>query len=376
MESKHKRSRILRKKKLFIYIFIFIFVAGSADIFAAGGREGYRTGLTARIIKDEWRAGTNDEKEGIYIQYNGSDPYLLAIIKGDDGYSGIYLSGPGSDWYEGDVKAIFRQTDNGAREFNVTWFSRSGNDDENVMAVFGDSMFRLTIPGFFGRTDYFVKIFPYSLDFAREIGVTGTGFLLNREGYVVTNFHVIEDTRHILVRGIGGNFSRAYPYTVILIDEQNDIAILKPEVSFLRHGDPPYSFRIDETPVGSSVFALGYPMRATMGNEIKLTNGIVSAQSGFRGNPNEYQTTAAVSPGNSGGPLFNERGDVIGINSAYHTAANSVYYAVKIKHVLELIGNSGLQINIPTNRIFNFLGQNLAERTEAVKDFVYMIEAY
>jgi S1-C subfamily serine protease len=367
----------MKNKLFFMSLFLLILVSGNTLLSAAGSREGYRTELTASIIKDEWRSGTEDEKEGIYIQSNGSDPYLLAIIKIDGGYIEIYLYGPGSDWHEGDVKAFFEQADSQGNLYNVTWFSRSGSDDTNVRAVFsGNSMFTLIIPGFFGRTDYYRKIFPYASDFARERG-TGTGFLMNREGYVITNFHVIANSQHILVRGIGGDFARAYPYTVELIDQQNDIAIIKPEVSFLRFSDPPYGFRNDDLPQGSEVFTLGYPIRAAMGDEIKLTNGIISALSGYRGNPNAYQTTASITPGNSGGPLFDMEGYVIGINSAYLPAANNAYYAVKIRYALELIRNSNLRINAPQpNRFLNFSNQTLAQRTSAVKDFVYMIEVY
>jgi hypothetical protein len=70
-------------------------------------------------------------------------------------------------------------------------------------------------------------------------------------------------------------------------------------------------------------------------------------------------------------------GYVIGINSAFLSTANNAYYAVKIKYALELIRYSNLRINTPQpNRFLNFSNQNLAQRTSAVKDFVYMIEAY
>jgi S1-C subfamily serine protease len=209
---------------------------------------------------------------------------------------------------------------------------------------------------------------------SREVFVRGSGFLLNKDGYVVTNFHVVEGMNHIFVRGLNGDFTDSHLYTMILSDEQNDIAILKPEEN-LKVKDPPYGF-IYEAATGSAVFALGYPLRSSMGDEIKLTNGIISSQSGINGNTHEYQTNASISPGNSGGPLFNERGDIIGINSAYHTGANDAYYAVKIVYVRELIRNSSYKISLPSRSIFfNFSGNSLADKTKKVKDFVYMIEA-
>jgi S1-C subfamily serine protease len=406
----------------------FLFFAGNIFLFAGGAKdEVIKTGITGQILKEHWKTGTKDEREGIYIQYNGNKPYLLGILKYktmiilnpslresiymyilyngikpylsdildifilypsldedndelDDYYIGIYLYGPGGGWQEGDIQALFLPYGETQREFVVSWNASSGStkSNNNVRASFydDDCSFKLTFPGFFGgRADRYERIFPYSRDFARETGSTGTGFLLNREGYVVTNFHVIEGTKHIMVRGINGDFEKAYPFTAVLTDTENDIAILKPEISFLRLNNPSYGFTDAEIPVGSSVFALGYPMRASMGDEIKLTNGIISALSGFQGNPSEYQTTASVSPGNSGGPLFNEQGNVIGINSAYHRMANNAYYAIKIRHVLELIKNSELKINTPSNR-GTIWSRNLVENVAAVKNFVYMIEAY
>jgi hypothetical protein len=378
-------------------IFFFLIFVGTTFLFAGGSKETvYKTGITYQKLKEYWEADTKDKREGIYIQYNGNDPYLLGIIKNNtfnklmdweddddefgDWYFGIHLYGPRSGGFlEGDFQAEFEPDDKTGRNFTGYWLTRSSRDSETVKVNFfdDDCSFKVTFPGFFSsRTDYYERIFPYNRDFAREIGSTGTGFLLNREGYVVTNYHVIEDCKHILVRGINGDFEKAYPFTAVLTDKEADIAILKPEISFLRlSNNPSYGFANAETPVGSSVFALGYPDRAYMGDEIKLTNGIISSRSGFRGNPDEYQTTASITPGNSGGPLFNEQGNVIGINSAFYTGANDAYYAIKIKKVTDLIQSSGLRISTPANRT-NVWGRNLVQNVAAVKDFVYMIEAF
>lgn len=373
----------MKGKVFFLYFFIFIFVIENAYLFALGGEEKYTTDINIDYVKDYLNSGDiDDEREGIYIQSNGDDnPYLLAIVKNMESneFWAIYLSGPGgSDWQEGNIKAIFKQARN---EFNGKWYSRAGINYDNARFGFDDDSTLWVRYGTFLITEYsFAKIYPYARGFARERGATGTGFLLNREGYVVTNYHVIDDAQYILVRGIGGYFSQAYPYIAVLTDEENDIAILEPEVSFLEFDDPPYDFITSEIPVGSSVFALGYPMRSAMGDEIKLTSGIISSQSGFRGSPNLYQTTASVSPGNSGGPLFGEKdGNLIGINSAYFPAANNVYYVVKIKYVLELIKNSPIQVKIPNNdpsRGIFHRSSNLAELTAEIKNFVYMIEAF
>jgi S1-C subfamily serine protease len=391
MKVEFKTGKIVR-----ITVFFFLlFFAGNTFLLAGAKKQLWTTGITSQMLKTYWEADTVDKREGIYIQFNGNDPYLLAILKNNtlntllelkdddaqygDWYFGIYLYGPRSGGFqEGDVQVQFSPDDKTGRNYKAYWYSRSGKNSETVKVNFfeDDCSFQVTFPGFFSnRTDYYERIFPYSRDFARNIGSTGTGFLLNREGYVVTNNHVIEGYRHILVRGLNGDFEKAYAFTAALTDKENDIAILKPEISFLRLNNPSYGFTNAEMPVGSSVFALGYPLRAEMGDEIKLTTGIISSRSGYRGNPNEYQTTASISPGNSGGPLFDEQGNVIGINSAYLSAANDAYYAIKIKLVIDLIENSSPGISAPSNRT-TIWGRNLVDNVAAVKNFVYMIEAY
>jgi len=80
------------------------------------------------------------------------------------------------------------------------------------------------------------------------------------------------------------------------------------------------------------VFILGYPLRATMGDEIKVTNGIISSRSGFKGDITTYQISAAAQPGNSGGHLFNKDGNLVEIVSAKPLEAENATYAVKSKH--------------------------------------------
>jgi S1-C subfamily serine protease len=375
----------MKNKLSFLSLFLLILASGSTLLFAGGGGERYTTDVNTSYIMNYLNSGNlDDEREGIYLQSNGgNNPYLLAIAKNMQSgeFYAIYLSGPGGlDWNEGDIKAIFRQN---GRSFRGTWYSRSGVYGDNAEITFYDnSSFMVEASTtFIINTYYFSKIMPYATGFARERGSTGTGFLLNRDGYVVTNYHVIENKNYILVRGINGEFSRAYLYTPVLIDMYNDIAILKPEVTFLSFNNPPYSFMVNEAPQGSSVFALGYPMRGTMGDEIKLTDGIISALSGVQGNPNAYQTTATVSPGNSGGPLFDENGNVIGINASILTSnlTRNVNYAIKIRYVVNLINNSNFRINMPSisdSSDFWRTTSTLAERTARVRNFVYMIEAF
>jgi len=140
----------------------------------------------------------------------------------------------------------------------------------------------------------------------------GSGFIITTDGFVLTNAHVVEAADEITVKL---NDKREFKAKVIGSDRRTDIALLKIEAAGLpavKFGDP------NKLKVGEWVIAIGSPF----GFENSVTAGIVSAKG--RSLPQEnfvpfIQTDAAVNPGNSGGPLFNMRGEVIGINSQIYS---------------------------------------------------------
>ena len=113
-------------------------------------------------------------------------------------------------------------------------------------------------------------------------------------------------------------------------------------------------------------------MISTMGTEIKLTTGVISSRSGFKGDVSTYQVSAPVQPGNSGGPLFNYKGELIGIINAKHSNAENVSYAIKssyIKNLIESFTNDNL---FPTNNIIS--DKNLSYQVKSLTPFVYIIQ--
>lgn len=201
---------------------------------------------------------------------------------------------------------------------------------------------------------------------------SGTCFALNQDGYLATCHHVIAGARKIRIRGVNGNFSKLYKARVVLTDERNDLSILKiVDDSFTSIPGIPYSVSSILSDVGENVFVLGYPLRAEMGDEIKLTNGLVSSSSGYQGDPTSYQISAAVQPGNSGGPLFDSDGNIIGVVNA-RLEVESAAYAVKSTYLKRLAASSDENINIPAmNRL---KGKSLKDKVKEVKQFIYIIE--
>lgn len=201
---------------------------------------------------------------------------------------------------------------------------------------------------------------------------SGTGFALNN-GYVATNYHVIENAKSISIKGIKGDFTAKYNATIIATDKYNDLALLQiSDNDFKGFGSIPYNVKTSVSDVGEDVFVLGYPLTSTMGDEIKLTTGVISSKTGFQGDVSLYQISAPIQPGNSGGPLFDNKGNLIGIVNAKHKDAENVGYAIKTSYLKNLIESSISTSILPNNNRID--RQALTEKVKSLKDFVFFIE--
>jgi serine protease Do len=166
-----------------------------------------------------------------------------------------------------------------------------------------------------------------------EVRSLGSGFVIDAAGYVITNAHLVGDGRDIVVRLAD---RREFEAAVVGVDPQSDIALLRIEASGLQAvkiGDPA------KLRPGEWVAAIGSPF----GLERSITAGIVSAVG--RTLPEEsfvpfIQTDVAVNPGNSGGPLFNLRGEVVGVNSVIYSDTGGyqgLSFAIPIDVVMEVV---------------------------------------
>ncbi|MFH1592138.1 MAG: trypsin-like peptidase domain-containing protein [Candidatus Woesearchaeota archaeon] len=157
----------------------------------------------------------------------------------------------------------------------------------------------------------------------------GSGVFVKRDGYIVTNFHVIENAHRVRVLTYD---NKLYDAEIIGVSKSRDIALLKIETNkypFLKLGDS------DEVKVGQRVIAVGNPL----GLSFSVTEGIVSATD--RVGPNELkayiQVDVPINPGNSGGPLVNIKKEIIGINNFKIGGFESLGFAIDSNHVQEVI---------------------------------------
>ena len=168
---------------------------------------------------------------------------------------------------------------------------------------------------------------------------TGTGFFVTEDGYLVTNHHVVSGAASCMVKTRQGNL----PARVVKTDEKNDLALLKVVGNFpaLPVGNS------KEAKLGDPVFTIGFPNTDVQGTEPKLTRGDINSLAGIKDDPRHFQISVPVQPGNSGGPLVDAAGNVVGVvtmrlgdwRTLKLTGAlpQNVNYAVKSAHVRELV---------------------------------------
>ena len=182
----------------------------------------------------------------------------------------------------------------------------------------------------------------------------GSGIIISKSGYIVTNHHVINGANDIEVEFILDGDVKKFNAELIQSDKVNDLSIIKiVDVNFDGVNELSYNFKTKSSDVGTKIYTFGYPYALLgMGKEIKVTDGIISSKTGLDGDITTYQISAAIQGGNSGGPLFDDKGNFIGINSSGINAVNieNVGYSIKTSYVLNLIDVLPKSIELPSSR--------------------------
>jgi S1-C subfamily serine protease len=176
---------------------------------------------------------------------------------------------------------------------------------------------------------------------------TGTGFLFSSSDYVITSYHVVHGAKSIRVRLVNGDRIDA---TVALKDTNNDIAILKlsqpPTLrqNIITLGDS------SSVKTGDRVFTYGFPLVDLLGDaEPRYSEGFINSLSGISNDPRLFQVSIPIQPGNSGGPVFNEKGELIGIATSsidsvqtqkvFGSSPQNVNFAIKSSYIKSLLPN-------------------------------------
>ena len=201
---------------------------------------------------------------------------------------------------------------------------------------------------------------------------SGTGVALTADGYLATSYHVIQGADSLVVEG---RDKRRYRAEAVYADRKHDLAILRiTESGFTSFGRLPYAVKAGEADLGERVYTLGYPRE-----DVVYGEGALSAQSGFEGDTAFYQISIPVNPGNSGGPLLDERGNLIGIISGRQADVQSAAFATKSSFLVRLVDSldaAGPAQAYRLPRQGQLAGTSRPRQLKKLRDFVFVVKVY
>ncbi len=199
----------------------------------------------------------------------------------------------------------------------------------------------------------------------------GTSFLIDGDGYLVTNYHVVNDATTLVVASKGNEYIAKTIYT----DPANDLAVLKiSDKDWKPKGNLPYGIRKSTAELGEELFTLGYPR-----NEIVYNRGYLSASSGYNNDSLSIQLSISANPGNSGGPVLDKNGNIIGILSTRDRQANDVVFATKainINRAIEELRKDTAFRNLTVPGTYNTRSLDRVDQIKKLQDCVFMVKVY
>jgi S1-C subfamily serine protease len=351
--------------------------------FSSSGRIVYSSVVkNESSLKEYFKNNDTPILEGVYTvkSTNANLNYKIALLEGvDDKFYGYQLSGfmyNVENWKTGEVRTIFEKTS--VDDFyNVTWLNDYKKQELSEIVEMKNGV--TTSFGNYNMIKLYPEVGSRNSTESKKTGEwagNGSGVIISKSGHIITNHHVIEDADYIEVEFILDNQLQKFSAEIVQVDKINDLAILKIfDVNFNGVNEPPYNFKLRGSDVGTKVYAYGYPMALTiMGKEIKVTDGMISSKTGFDGNITTYQITAPIQAGNSGGPLFDEQANLIGINSSgiRKDIADNVAYSIKTSYVSNLLDILPKSIDLPSSNKLKSLP--LTKQIKEISKYVVLIK--
>jgi S1-C subfamily serine protease len=365
---------------------IYVFDNSLTPTFSSSEIE--KTNETEETLRAYLITAKLDPIEGIYNSYKnaGSAYYRVGIVKSGDMFRAIIIESSLKAWKAGEIKAIFEPSSI-RNIYAAKWYmaNKTRYDTFGVMENSGLLSIDFINPQTGDKKqDKLVKMFPPISDDAKILPegsfVSGSGFFISTGGIIATNAHVVEKAKNIEISIVNeiGNFT--YKAKVLLADSSNDVALLQiDDVNFRVLSTLPYGFT-ERADTGEKVFTIGYPLNDIMGSNFKVTDGIISAISGIADDVRYLQISVPLQPGNSGGPLFNKEGNIIGLTSAklnskaVGTEIENVNYAIKASYLVSLYNMLPNSEKLGASSAM--AGKQLQEQVKVLKNYVCIIKAY
>lgn len=316
-------------KKIYLYIVVAVLVVMMASVCYAESQplpkplgELTKEDVISQYFKDK----TVDLVEGIWITTDNK--YEFAIVKNTSAmfheydYIGIVTSTTQKEWERGEVKVMLKRTSSGQlytgnyyllERTGGFWGSSSQKKEYGTtFSLQSKNLIECYLPiGAYGLPvkNTFIRTYPaYCSPGGAGLQASGTGFFVTKT-LVATNYHVVADAKEIEVTFQN---TTKLPAVVVAKDPANDLALLK--VDGLEDMVTPVAIGASkEVKEGIQVFTVGFPLAGEMGGRAKIGEGIINSVTGLDDDIRMLQISIPIQPGNSGGPIYNTKGQVIGI---------------------------------------------------------------
>jgi serine protease Do len=205
----------------------------------------------------------------------------------------------------------------------------------------------------------------------RQYTSGGTGFLIDTKGLLFTNYHVVENARYIAVQNSSG---KEFQAKVVYRDPERDIAILRiDDQAYKAPSSIPYGIKKTGADIAEPIFSLGYPR-----NDIVYGEGYLAAKTGYDGDTLSVQISINANRGNSGSPILNRNGEIVGVLSARQTTVEGAVFAVQSKYIYQALNNlrkidtTYHNIKLPTSS--SLKGSDRTQQVKKISDYVYMVK--
>ncbi len=196
-----------------------------------------------------------------------------------------------------------------------------------------------------------------------------TAFMISTKGYLVTAKHIIDDADEIMVENAEGELFNAI---VVYIDPKRDLAFLRiKDTNFVKPAALPYAFAQNSADLGDKVFTLGFPQ-----NNIVYDEGVMSGRLGYQGDTSSCQVSLSVNGGNSGGPVFDDKGNVIGMIFGKERNKDRVGFALTMKSITDAVKRApagAFKTKPKFNSSNKISGLKRSKQIKKVEGFVYQV---
>lgn len=200
---------------------------------------------------------------------------------------------------------------------------------------------------------------------------SGSGFAISNDGYFTTNYHVVEKADSIYLQMSSGKFYKA---SVIKVNPEADLAILKVEDKNFAFRQPiPYTIDKNVALLGQRIFSIGYPK-----DEVVYNEGYISSEKGYDGNTLAYQLEITANPGQSGAPVLDNNGNIVGIITGKQNNTSGTTFAVHaeqlVKMISELSKDKDKKVNL--NNKNRYSSNPRPEQVKSLREFVCAVRVY